>query len=115
MAFEPGVLVFVAYPKDDPLGTPLGTLTNAVRKSVTVEDNGIGQGSFAIHPDDTGASWCAQDNYVAVWRDSVAGSRGVFVTSSRDGGKSFQAEKLGYGTWMMPAGRGTCHGYVALV
>lgn len=66
-------LVLVAYPPDDPLGTPLGTLANAYDTSVTVEDDGIGAGSLAIHPDDPGAAWCVGDAYVAAWRDTVAG------------------------------------------
>ena len=58
-------LVLVAYPPDDPLGTPAGTLTSAYETSVTVEDDGIGAGSFALHPDDPEAAWCVQDAYVA--------------------------------------------------
>jgi hypothetical protein len=73
MALAAGSLVFVAYPKADPLGTPAGTLTKAYMKSVTVEDNGIGRGSFAIHPDEAQAAWCTQDDYIAVWRDTVSG------------------------------------------
>lgn len=73
MALDAGTLIFRVFEKDDPLGTALGNLDNAYGKSVTVEDNGVGSGSFSIHPDDTGAAWCEQDNYVAVWRDTVSG------------------------------------------
>lgn len=67
------VLVFVAYPHDDPAGTPLGVLTEATDKSVTVEEDGVGAGSCSINRHSEQAAWVSPGSYVRVYRDSMSG------------------------------------------
>ena len=39
----------------------------------------------------------------AMWRNWLGGSRDMYVAASKDGGKSFQSQKLGEGTWPLKA------------
>jgi hypothetical protein len=97
MALDAGSLVFVAYADDAPSGTALGTLSEAFDKRVTVEDNGMGSGSFTMSRHSSQASWCTPGNYVRVWRDTVIGdpiagfwieeANDTFVSADEDGGE----------------------------
>lgn len=90
-----------AYAKDDPGGTTLGTLTEAADKVVTVEDNGIGAGAFSLSLLSSQLSWAQDGNYVAVWRDAIAGDpvagfwieapTATLVSSDEEGGRTWTA------------------------
>lgn len=73
MAVTPGSLVFVAHDASDPSGAALGTLTHAFDKRVTVEEDGEGAGEFSINTNSAQAAWTEPGNYIAVYRDTVAG------------------------------------------
>lgn len=66
-------LIFVAHADSDPAGAALGVLTQARDKSVTVAADAEGSGSFVINRFDSQAAWCEPGNYIAAYRDTVAG------------------------------------------
>jgi hypothetical protein len=67
------VLVLQAFDGEDPAGSPLGTLTEAFDKRLTVEDDSNGSGSLSVSRHSSQFAWCAIGNYVLVWRDSTSG------------------------------------------
>lgn len=71
MTADPGSLVLVAYPPTDPLGTPLGVLTEVESARVTVEDNGVGGGELVINLLSEQAAWCEPGAYILAYRDTV--------------------------------------------
>lgn len=79
-------LVAVAYPHDDPAGTALGVLTELSDLKVTVEHDGVGAGELTINGNSSQASWTSPGNYIAIWRDTVAGDpiAGFWVNDAKD-------------------------------
>lgn len=67
-------LVFVAYPADDPSGTPLGVLTEAADKGVIVEADAAGSGRFTINRHSSQLSWTEPGNYIRCRRDTSGGA-----------------------------------------
>jgi hypothetical protein len=101
-----GSQIFVAYPRDDPAGEPLGVLTDAVDKEYQAEDDGIGSGRFTISRHSPQAAWCGAGTYVRVWRDAVAGSAvgGFWIEEGADTVLSVDGSG---GEDLVRAGRGT--------
>lgn len=93
-------LVFVAHSHDDPTGDPIGTVTGAFDKRVTVEADGIGSGELSINGHDMQSAWTAPGNYIAVYRDTVSGDpiagfwiadgSDVILSSDEEGGEIFR-------------------------
>lgn len=82
-------LVFVAH-VNPCLGTDaddvLGELTEATDKEWMVAYNAPGAGSFRINVHSEQAAWCAQGNYVRVYRDTVGGQLlgGFFIETGSE-------------------------------
>ena len=73
-------LILRAYAADDILGDPLGELTEAFGKVVTLEDNGDCNGRFTINRHSEQVAWCSPGNYIRAWRGSATTDAAASVT-----------------------------------
>lgn len=99
-------LIFVVHSKSDPKGTALGTLTEAYDKSLGLEDNAIGNGAFALHPDSSEIGLVTQGNYVKAYRDSVTVANRLGGFWIEYGGDRLLNEEEGGGQEWQRGGRG---------
>lgn len=64
-------LVFAVHDRSDPLGAPVGTLTEASAKRLLVEADGVGAGGFTLNRHSAQAAWCERGAYVTAYYDTV--------------------------------------------